>query len=202
MAQREVTNLEVYLNTRYNTAHDLLETDAEAAERMFVSLLQNPHLPLWKRTQCNGILACISEDPNEALSYLHDARYVLGLFEERLAIVTEPWTAKIAAMKQQFDEQEQELKQRRDSATERTVTDAAASDESTLLRSQQSALSEGSLTSPQGVSELPSNEAAISQQLRTSSPHRTDNDSDDAHTGAVLSVPGSSPMLSADKPAQ
>ncbi|KAK4901286.1 hypothetical protein LTR27_001844 [Elasticomyces elasticus] len=188
MAQREVTNLEVYLNTRYNTAHDLLETDPEAAERMFASLLQNPHLPLWKRAQCNGILACISEDPD--------------LFEDRLARVTEVWTVKIVAMKEHFNELEQELEQRLDIATEQAVTEAATSDESTELCSQQSALSEESLASPQGFSELPLNEATISQQLRTLSPHRTENDPGDAHTSAVLSVPGSSSMLSADKPAQ
>ncbi|KAK5678135.1 hypothetical protein LTS10_009304 [Elasticomyces elasticus] len=187
MAQREVTNLDVYLNTHYNTAHDLLETDPEAAERMFASLLQNPLLPLWKRTQCNGILACISEDPDEALLYLNDGRLVL---------------ADIAAMKQHFDEQEQELKQRRDNATEEAVTEAATSDESTVSRSQQSTLSEGSLASPQGVSELPSNEAATSQQFRTPSPHGTNNDSGDAHTSTVLLASASSPTHNRHEPAQ
>ncbi|KAK3619017.1 hypothetical protein LTR56_021367 [Elasticomyces elasticus] len=202
MAQREVTNLEVYLNTRYNTAHDLLETDPEAAERMFASLLQNPHLPLWKRAQCNGILACISGDPEEALLYLRDARHVLGLFEDRLARVTEVWTVKIVAMKEHFNELEQELEQRRDIATEQAVTEAATSDESTVLCSQQSAISKRSLASPQSINKLPSNKATTSQQLRTPSPHGTNNHSGDAHTSAVLSVPGSSPMLRAHKPAQ
>lgn len=108
MATRPITNLENYLNTRYNSAHDLLETDARAAERILLQLLNEPRLPLWKRAQCNMILACISE--GGGARYLEDARHVLALFKDSLSQEPEPpLQAKISAMEEKFNEIEQDI---------------------------------------------------------------------------------------------
>lgn len=85
MAQRDlitqpITNTERFLNTKYSNAHALLQTDADTAETLLLELLQEPRLPLWKRAQCNMILASISEDYATARAYLVDARDVLDLY--------------------------------------------------------------------------------------------------------------------------
>ena len=108
--ENPITNLEVFLNTRYNTAHDLLATDVDAAERIFISLLQQSRLPLWKRAQCNLLLASIGSELTDAPAYLNDARHAFALYKE--GRVAQPDTAKMTDMEERFDEVEKDIAER------------------------------------------------------------------------------------------
>ncbi|KAI6890211.1 hypothetical protein KC325_g316 [Hortaea werneckii] len=105
-----VTNLERFLVTRYRSAHALLETDADAAEQALLVLLQEPRLPLWMRVQCNLILAGITEDYNEAMCYLRDARTSLRLFKERY----DEETPLVLQMEEALDGIEVEIEERKE----------------------------------------------------------------------------------------
>ncbi|KAI7091653.1 hypothetical protein KC363_g4566 [Hortaea werneckii] len=77
---RPVSNLEEYLHGRYSAAQSLLDSNADEAGAMFLDLLHEPRLPLWRRVQCNYILASITDASGPAHSYLSDARLSLDLF--------------------------------------------------------------------------------------------------------------------------
>ncbi|KAK3116374.1 hypothetical protein LTR53_003344 [Teratosphaeriaceae sp. CCFEE 6253] len=103
MPPRPYPNLERSIIDRYNAAQAFLATDAEAAERIFLELLNEPRLPLWIRTQCNVNLALLTDDLSAAPLYLLDARHALDLYE---AANAESWsesvTSNVANMKAAF----------------------------------------------------------------------------------------------------
>ncbi|KAI7258652.1 hypothetical protein KC343_g5129 [Hortaea werneckii] len=105
-----VTNLERLLVTRYRNAHELLETDVDAAEQGLLSLLNEPRLPIWMRAQCNMLLAGITEEYGEAMRYLGDARTSLQLFRERHDEVT----PRMLQMEKDLDGIEEEIEERKE----------------------------------------------------------------------------------------
>ncbi|KAI7223816.1 hypothetical protein KC343_g7396 [Hortaea werneckii] len=105
-----VTNLERFLVTRYRNAHELLETDVDAAEQGLLSLLTEPRLPIWMRAQCNMLLAAITEEYSEAMSFLRDARTSLQLFRERHDEVT----PRMLQMEKDLDGIEEEIEERKE----------------------------------------------------------------------------------------
>ncbi|KAI6821413.1 hypothetical protein KC367_g2437, partial [Hortaea werneckii] len=105
-----VTNLERLLVTRYQNAHELLETDVNSAEQELLSLLHEPRLPLWIRAQCNMLLAGLTEEYSEAMCYLRDARDSLSLFKETQDEVT----PRMLQMEKDLDGIEAEIEERRD----------------------------------------------------------------------------------------
>ncbi|KAI7331522.1 hypothetical protein KC315_g5094 [Hortaea werneckii] len=107
---RPVTNLERFLVTRYRNAHELLETDVDAAEQELLSLLNEPRLPIWIRAQCNMLLAAITEEYNDAMRYLRDARTSLRLFRERQNEVT----PRILSMERDRDGIEEDIEKRKE----------------------------------------------------------------------------------------
>ncbi|KAI7197913.1 hypothetical protein KC316_g3664 [Hortaea werneckii] len=115
MAPRDLTthpvsNLERFLVTRYRNAHELLETDVDAAEQELLGLLNEPRLPIWIRAQCNMLLAAITEEYNEAMRYLRDARTSLRLFRERQNEVT----PRILSMERDLDGIEEDIERRKE----------------------------------------------------------------------------------------
>ena len=113
-----VTNLERFLVTRYRNAHELLETDVDAAEHGLLSLLTEPRLPIWIRAQCNMLLAAITEEYGEAMRYLGDARPCLQLFRERHDEVT----PRMLQMEKDLDGIEEEIEGKRVPVWERIDT--------------------------------------------------------------------------------
>lgn len=126
MASRTVTNLERFLCERYNVAHDLLLTDPDGAERVLLTLLEEPRLPLWIRAQSNMNLAFLADDVDEAASHLNDARLILGLFKQRFVETLDQHQAHIAAMEHAFDGAERDIAYRREHPEEEDVTHADA----------------------------------------------------------------------------
>ncbi|KAI7212786.1 hypothetical protein KC333_g6931 [Hortaea werneckii] len=110
LAAHPVTNLERFLVTRYRNAHELLETDVEAGEQELLGLLNEPRLPTWIRAQCNMVLAAITEDYNEAMRFLRDARTSLRLFRERHNEVT----PRILSMERDLDGIEGDIEKRKE----------------------------------------------------------------------------------------
>ncbi|KAI7282254.1 hypothetical protein KC345_g3602 [Hortaea werneckii] len=105
-----VTNLERFLVTRYRNAHELLETDVDAAEQGLLSLLTEPRLPTWIRAQCNMLLAAITEEYSEAMGFLRDARTSLQLFRER----HDEATPRMLQMEKDLDGIEVEIEERKE----------------------------------------------------------------------------------------
>lgn len=105
-------NLEHYLNYHFDWAHHMLQTDVDRAECMFIKLLRYPYLPLWKRTQCNFVLASISEETSDAIRYLADARHMLSLYEQGCNARPDPLEAKILKMHEQLDKVSRQIAER------------------------------------------------------------------------------------------
>ncbi|KAK4542898.1 hypothetical protein LTR36_006087 [Oleoguttula mirabilis] len=110
MAPIKITNLARLYKHRYDTAHDLLETDVAAARRGFTALLTEHQLALWMRVQCNSILGYIASTVEEADHYLTDARHVLHLYTEGCS-KPDP---DVAAMEETLEDVARDIQHRRE----------------------------------------------------------------------------------------
>ncbi|GAB1744670.1 hypothetical protein NU219Hw_g2209t1 [Hortaea werneckii] len=100
MAPRDLTthpvfNLERFLVARYRKAHELLETDVDAAKQESLGLLDEPP---------------ITEEYNEAMRYLIHARTFLRLFREKQNEVT----PRILSMERDLDGIEEDIEKRKE----------------------------------------------------------------------------------------
>ncbi|KAK3074666.1 hypothetical protein LTR53_002744 [Teratosphaeriaceae sp. CCFEE 6253] len=103
MPPRPTPNLERFIVDRYNAAQAFLHSDAEAAEKIFLELLNEPRLPLWIRTQCNVNSALLTDDLIAAPLYLLDARHTLELYEaSNVASGSESVASNVANMHDAF----------------------------------------------------------------------------------------------------
>ena len=99
------------IRVRYENARQLLFTDPDAAELAFKELLLEHQMPLWRRVQCNGILAEMTEHAEDADKYLAEARQFLAFVRTRLP---EPeWDGDIAKMADHLDEVSGGIEERR-----------------------------------------------------------------------------------------
>ncbi len=116
MPPRPTPNLERSFVERYKIAHGLLLDDVPEAKKIFSDLLENPRLPLFIRTQCNSILAQLTNIDAAAL-YLLDARHVLSLLKESRSLdlpSPDPFGEDIRSMEHTLEEIERDIAYRRE----------------------------------------------------------------------------------------